>query len=60
MWRSVVGLLAAVAACYAVGREFGLDNDEMLGYALASVGLAAASGVVAMIIFGASRLFRRR
>lgn len=57
--RLLFTLLLALAATYWAGREFGLRNDELLGYLLASVGLIVASGVVAMLVFGVTRLFRR-
>ncbi len=37
----------------------GLGNDELLGYLLASMSLVIASGVVALLLFGVIRLFRR-
>jgi hypothetical protein len=52
-------LLLAFAASYWAGRELGLGNDELLGYLLASVALIVASGVVAALLFGVTRLFRR-
>jgi hypothetical protein len=57
--RTLLMLLVALAATYWAGREFGLHNDELLGYLLASVGLVVASGVVALLWFGLVRLFRR-
>lgn len=57
--RLLFTLLLAFAASYWAGREFGLGNDELLGYLLASVGLIVASGVVALLLFGVTRLFRR-
>lgn len=57
--RLLFTLLLAFAASYWAGREFGLGNDELLGYVLASVGLIVASGVVAALLFGVTRLFRR-
>jgi hypothetical protein len=57
--RLLFTLLLAFAASYWAGREFGLGNDELLGYLLASVGLIVASGVVAALLFGVTRLFRR-
>ena len=57
--RLLFALLLALAASYWAGRVFGLGNDELLGYLLASVGLIVASGVVASLLFGVTRLFRR-
>ncbi len=57
--RLLFALLLALAASYWAGRVFGLGNDELLGYLLASVGLIVASGVVALLLFGVTRLFRR-
>jgi hypothetical protein len=57
--RVLLSLLVALAGSYWVGREFGLGNDELLGYLLASVTLVVASGVVALVLFGVIRLFRR-
>ena len=57
--RILLTLLIALAATYWAGREFGLSNDELSGYLLASVGLVAASGLVALIVFGVVRLLRR-
>jgi len=57
--RLLFTLLLALAASYWAGREFGLGNDELLGYLLASVGLIVASAVVGALLFGVTRLFRR-
>jgi hypothetical protein len=42
-----------------VGRQFGLGNDELLGYLLASVAFVVTSGIVALALFGIVRLFKR-
>jgi hypothetical protein len=57
--RLLFTLLLAFAASYWAGRVFGLGNDELFGYVLASVGLIVASAVVASLLFGVTRLFRR-
>jgi hypothetical protein len=57
--RLLFTLLLAFAASYWAGRVFGLGNEELLGYLLASVGLIVASAVVALLLFGVTRLFRR-
>ncbi len=58
--RILLTLLIALGATYWAGRAFGLGNDELFGYLLASVGLVVASGLVALVLFGLVRLFRRR
>jgi hypothetical protein len=57
--RLLLALLLALAASFWAGRVFGLGNDELLGYLLASVGLIVASGVVAALLFAVTRLLRR-
>lgn len=57
--RILLTLLGALAVTFWAGREFGLHNEELVGYLLASVGLVAASGLVALVVFGLLRLFRR-
>ena len=52
-------MLIAFAATYWAGQEFGLNEDELFGYVLASVGLVVASALVALLLFGIVRLFRR-
>jgi hypothetical protein len=59
MTRLFVTLVAALAATYVGGREFGLSNDELIGFLLASVLLVIAAGVVGFALFGLLRLFRR-
>ncbi|HEY6599158.1 MAG TPA: hypothetical protein VIZ30_07590 [Pseudomonadales bacterium] len=58
-WRLPLTLLIAFAATYWAGQEFGLGDDELFGYVLASVGLVVASALVALLLFGVVRLFRR-
>ena len=58
-WRTLFGLLAALAASYWVGRQLGLSNDDLLGYFLASLAVVIAAGLVALVVFGVIRLFRR-
>jgi hypothetical protein len=58
-WRTLLGLLAALAASYWVGRRLGLSNDDLLGYLLASLSVVIAAGVVALLVFGVIQLFRR-
>jgi hypothetical protein len=57
--RLFVTLCVALAATYFVGREFGLDNDALLGVLGASALLVLAAGVVGLALFGLLRLFRR-
>lgn len=57
--RILLTLLIALAATYWAGRTMGLSNDELFGYLLTSVGLVAASGLVALILFALVRLLRR-
>ena len=58
-WRTLFGLLAALAASYWVGQRLGLSNDDLLGYLLASLAVVIAAGLVALLLFGVIRLFRR-
>ena len=58
-WRLTLTLLIAFAATYWAGQEFGLNDDELFGYVLASIGLVVASALVALLLFGIARLFRR-
>jgi apolipoprotein N-acyltransferase len=58
-WRTLVGLLAALAVSYWIGRQLGLGNDELIGYLLASVSLVIAAGLVALLLFGLIRWLRR-
>ena len=58
-WRTLFGLLAALVGSYWVGRRLGLGNDELVGYLLASVSIVIAAGLVALLLFGLIRLFRR-
>jgi hypothetical protein len=58
-WRTLIALLVAVAASYWVGRQFGLDHGELVGYLLASIAIVVGAGFVALLLFGAIRLFRR-
>ncbi|HET6471971.1 MAG TPA: hypothetical protein VFG38_09015 [Pseudomonadales bacterium] len=57
--RLFVTLVLAMGVTYYGGREFGLGNDELIGFLLASVGLVAAAGVVGLLLFGVLRLIRR-
>jgi hypothetical protein len=59
MRRLLLTLIVALAGSYWVGRQFGLGNDELSGYLLASVALVVASAVVGLLVFGVVRLFRR-
>lgn len=58
-WRTLFGLLAAAVASYWVGRRLGLSNDDLLGYLLASLSVVVAAALVALLVFGVIRLFRR-
>ena len=58
-WRTLFGLVAALVGSYWVGRQLGLGNDELVGYLLASVSIVIAAGLVALLLFGVIRLFRR-
>jgi apolipoprotein N-acyltransferase len=58
-WRTLFGLLAALVGSYWVGRQLGLGNDELAGYLLASLSIVVAAGLVALLLFGVIRLFRR-
>jgi apolipoprotein N-acyltransferase len=58
-WRTLFGLLAALVASYWVGRRLGLSNDDLLGYLLASLSMVIAAALVALLVFGVMRLFRR-
>lgn len=58
-WRTLLGLVAALVGSYWVGRQLGLGNDELAGYLLASVSIVIAAGLVALLLFGVIRLFRR-
>jgi hypothetical protein len=57
--RLFVTLLVAIVVTYYGGREFGLGNDEMIGFLLATAGLIVAAGVVGLLLFGLLRLIRR-
>ncbi|HTO56148.1 MAG TPA: hypothetical protein VMJ74_00075 [Pseudomonadales bacterium] len=57
--RLFVTLVLAMGVTYYGGREFGLGNDELIGFLLASIGLVVAAGVVGLLVFGVLRLFRR-
>lgn len=57
--RLLLGLVTALLGSLWVGRQFGLGNDELLGYLLASVAFVATSGIVALALFGIVRLFKR-
>jgi hypothetical protein len=57
--RLFVTLWVALGGTYFVGREFGLGNDELIGYLGASALLVLAAGVVGLALFGLVRLFRR-
>ena len=57
--RLFVTLLLAVAVTYYGGREFGLGNEELIGYLLASVALVIGAGIVGLLLFGVLRLIRR-
>jgi hypothetical protein len=57
--RLFVTLLLALVATYVGGREFGLGNDELIGFLIASAELVLAAGVVGLVLFGLLRLFRR-
>ena len=57
--RLFVTLWVALGGTYYVGREFGLGNDELLGFLGASALLVVAAGVVGLAVFGLLRLFRR-
>ncbi len=57
--RTLLSLLAALALSFVLGWELGLGNDELLGYLLASLTLVVGSGLVALMLFGVIRLFRR-
>jgi len=57
--RLVVTFLIAIGVTYYGGREFGLGNDEMIGFLLATAGLVVAAGVVGLLLFGVLRLIRR-
>ena len=57
--RLLLGLVTALLGSLWVGRQFGLGNDELLGYLLASVAFVVASGIVALALFGIVRLFKR-
>jgi hypothetical protein len=58
-WRILAALLIALTGSYWAGRQLGLSNDDLLGYVLASVSLVIGSGLVALLLFGLVRLFRR-
>ena len=58
-WRTLLGLLAAFAGSYWIGRQLGLGNDELVGYLLASVSIVVAAALVALLLFGVIRWFRR-
>jgi len=58
-WRTLLGLLAALAGSYWIGRQLGVGNDELIGYLLASVSLVIAAGLVALLLFGVIRWLRR-
>jgi hypothetical protein len=57
--RLLLGLVAALLGSLWVGRQFGLGNDELLGYLLASFAFVVTSGIVALALFGIVRLFKR-
>jgi hypothetical protein len=57
--RLLLGLVTALLGSLWVGRQFGLGNDELLGYLLASVAFVVTSGIVALALFGIVRLFKR-
>ena len=57
--RLIVTLLVALGVTYIGGREFGLGNDELIGFLLAALGLVIAAGVVGLLLFGLLRLIRR-
>ena len=58
-WRALLGLLTALAGSYWIGRQLGLGNDELVGYLLASVSIVVAAALVALLLFGVIRWFRR-
>ena len=57
--RLLLGLVTALLGSLWVGRQFGLGNDELIGYLLASVAFVVTSGIVALALFGIVRLFKR-
>jgi len=57
--RQFITLLLAIGVTYYGGREFGLSNDELIGFLLATAGLIVAAGVVGLLLFGVLRLIRR-